>query len=158
MVEKGHSNPVHMTYKQANEFGGQANEFGGQVRKGEHGNIVVYADRYRKKEATDTGEEVERDIPFLKAYTVFNAGQIDGLPQPYHLKPEKPLAEELRHAAAETFMRNTGAEIRHGGNRAFYTITHDYIQLPPFEAFKDAESYYLTFPGFLDPEGEWSAC
>jgi antirestriction protein ArdC len=137
MAEKGYSNPVHMTYKQANELGGQ-------VRKGEHGSMVVYADRYRKKETADTGEEVERDIPFLKAYTVFNAEQIDGLPEPYRLKPEKPLAEELRHAAAETFLRNTGAGIRHGGNRAFYQIGEDRIQLPPFEAFKDAESYYAT--------------
>jgi hypothetical protein len=32
----------------------------------------------------------------------------------------------------------------HGGNHAFYAPARDLIQLPPFEAFKDKESYYAT--------------
>jgi antirestriction protein ArdC len=32
--------------------------------------------------------------------------------------------------------------IHHGGNRAFYAPAQDTIQMPPFEAFKDKESYY----------------
>ena len=38
-------------------------------------------------------------------------------------------------------MTNTAATIHHGGNRAFYAPARDAIQLPPFEAFKDKESY-----------------
>ena len=34
--------------------------------------------------------------------------------------------------------------ICHGGNQAYYAIGADYVQMPPFEAFKDAESYYAT--------------
>ncbi|MGB5468755.1 MAG: zincin-like metallopeptidase domain-containing protein [Sedimenticolaceae bacterium] len=45
---------------------------------------------------------------------------------------------------AERFFAAIGADIRHGGNRAYYTITDDYIQMPPFESFHDAESYYAT--------------
>ena len=63
-----------MTFKQALELGGC-------VRKGERGSFVVYASSVTRTETdSDTGEESERDIPFLKDYTVFNVEQIDGLP------------------------------------------------------------------------------
>jgi antirestriction protein ArdC len=38
----------------------------------------------------------------------------------------------------------TRADIRHGGNMAYYNIGSDFVQMPPFEAFRDAESYYAT--------------
>ena len=34
-----------------------------------------YANRITRLEAGDNGEETEREIPFLKGYTVFNAEQ-----------------------------------------------------------------------------------
>ena len=33
-----------------------------------------------------TGDEIEREIPFLKGYTVFNVEQIEGLPEVYYAK------------------------------------------------------------------------
>jgi antirestriction protein ArdC len=45
---------------------------------------------------------------------------------------------------AEAFFSATGATIRHGGNQAFYTMADDRVQMPPFETFQDAESYYAT--------------
>jgi antirestriction protein ArdC len=45
---------------------------------------------------------------------------------------------------AETFFAATGATINHGGNQACYSVTLDRIQMPPFETFRDAESYYAT--------------
>ncbi len=65
-VASGYACPVWMTYKEAAERGGQ-------VRKGERGALLVYADRIRRTEPTDSGEEVEQEIPFMKGYTVFNA-------------------------------------------------------------------------------------
>ena len=49
-----------------------------------------------------------------------------------------------RIEAADLFFANTGADIRHGGNRAYYASEPDYVQMPPFEAFQDAESYCAT--------------
>jgi antirestriction protein ArdC len=43
---------------------------------------------------------------------------------------------------AETFFANIGADIRNRGDRAYYAMEPDYIQLPVIEAFRDAESYY----------------
>jgi hypothetical protein len=57
------------------------------VRKGEHGSLVVYADRITCTEIdSETGEDTEREIPFMKGYTVFNVEQIEGLPEHYYAK------------------------------------------------------------------------
>lgn len=136
-IDKGYAFAIWMTYKQACELGAQ-------VRKGEHGSLVVYADRVTKTERNDKGEEVERSIPFLKGYTVFNTEQIDGLPAQYRTQPE-PKGHPLELIdAAEEFFRRTGARFQHGEDKAFYAPFRDVIQLPPIDAFRDAESYAAT--------------
>jgi antirestriction protein ArdC len=45
---------------------------------------------------------------------------------------------------AEKFLHATGAVINHGGNRAYYSLSTDAVQMPPFESFRDADSYYST--------------
>ena len=123
-----------MTYRQAEELNAH-------VRKGEQGSLVVYADRVAKTETNEKGEDVEREIAFMKGYTVFNVEQIDGLPAHYYAKPE-PKGDPLKLIeSAEAFFADTGATFRHGGNKAYYAPGPDYIQLPPPEAFTDAESY-----------------
>ena len=77
-------------------------------------------------------------------YTVFNVEQIEGLPSPYYQLAEPVLDPVQRIQHAEAFFAATGANIRHGGNQAYYAIGSDHIQLPPFESFQDAESYYAT--------------
>ena len=122
----------------------QANELGAHVRKGESGATVVYASRFTRTEKDASGGEVDRDIPFLKAYTVFNCDQIDGLPDQYQLPPE-PVAEPFnRIEHADRFFANTDAVIRHGGGQAFYQPSTDTIQMPGFETFRDAESFYAV--------------
>jgi len=80
----------------------------------------------------------------MKGYSVFNAEQIEGLPTHYYQLAEPVLDPVQRIDHAENFFGATGAAIRHGGNQAYYTVGADYIQMPPFEAFRDAESYYAT--------------
>jgi antirestriction protein ArdC len=130
--------PIWMTYRQAQDFGGQ-------VRKGEKGSPVVYANAMTKT-ATDaaTGDEVEKSIRFLRGYTVFNVEQIDGLPAHYYAPPVGRLAPHERIARAERFFAATGTAIAHGGSRAFYRSSTDSIHMPPFQAFDTAESYYAT--------------
>ncbi|TWB93216.1 hypothetical protein FBZ93_111255 [Bradyrhizobium macuxiense] len=91
-----------------------------------------------------TGEERDTQIHYMKGYSVFNAEQIDGLPVSYHAQPE-PVTETIpRIECAGSFFAALGADIRHGGPDAYYAIGSDHIQMPPFEAFQDAESYYAT--------------
>ncbi len=136
-VAKGFACPIWMTFRQADALGGH-------VRKGEHGSLVVYADRIRRTGTDDDGEELEREIPFMKGYTVFNCEQIDDLPPHFYAPASPPLPAFERIEIAERFVAATHAEIRHGGNRAYYAVTDDRVQMPPFASFKDAESYYAT--------------
>ncbi|MCQ4635066.1 DUF1738 domain-containing protein [Shinella sp. CPCC 100929] len=136
-MSRGFTASMWMTFKQALELGAA-------VRKGETGSTVVFASRFTKTQADGKGGEVDREIPFLKAYSVFNVEQIDGLPDTYYHRPDIVLDPVARIAQADLFFRNTGAVIRHGGNQAFYAPGPDVIQMPPFETFKDAASYYAT--------------
>ncbi len=136
---KGYSAPVWMTFKQAKDLGGS-------VKKGEKGSLSVYANTFKKTEQDEeTGEEIEQNIPFMKGYTVFNVEQIEGLPEKYYeLAKEPEITPEQRIEEIEQFFMNTGAEIKEGGNRAYYAIGSDHIQMPPFVAFESAESYYAS--------------
>lgn len=136
-AENGYAAPHWMTYRQAQDLGGQ-------VCQGERGALVVYANAIKRTETDEkTGEAVEIEIPFMKGYTVFNADQIDGLPDRYHATAPV-LSDAERSARLDAFFAATGADIRHGGHRAFYAIEPDTIQMPPFETFHSPESYYAT--------------
>jgi len=139
----GHPSPTWMTYKQAQALGGQ-------VRKGEKGASVVYYGEAAKRrdgdESRPEGDDESQAIRFLKTYTVFNVGQIDALPERFNPAPAgtPPLPGPERIDHAEAFFAAIGAEVRHGGAQAYYAIGEDRIQLPPLEAFTDAEGYYAT--------------
>ena len=120
--------------------GHQAGRAGSQGRKRLSGCL---RQQHHPTEHDDaTGEDTEREIPFLKGYTVFNVEQIDGLPAIYCTKAAPALDSVQRIEGTETFVAATRATVRHGGNRAYYAQELDYVQMPPFEAFRDAESYY----------------
>ncbi len=137
-MARGFSNPTWMTFKQALELGGA-------VRKGETGSMVVFASRLTKTETDSAGEEFDREIPFLKAYSVFNVAQIDGLPDHYYGQKAEPVRDPVaRIEHADRFFANTGAVIRHGGDRAYFSPVTDHIQMPPFETFRDAAAYVAT--------------
>jgi antirestriction protein ArdC len=129
-TERGFSSQNWLTFRQALKIGAH-------VSKGEKGTTVVYADRfipYRERErAIETGDEPDA-IPFLKRFTVFNADQCKDVPAEI-ARPAEPLADNLILPQAEALIRATGADIRIGGNRAFYDPSADYIQVPPPSAF-----------------------
>jgi antirestriction protein ArdC len=107
------------------------------VRKGEHGELVVFADCNTRAETNDKGEEIERSIPFMKGYTVFNVEQCEGLPAQYMAMPEPPAQPLLKRCdVAEQFFASTGADIRYGDARAYYAERPNYVQMPPFESFR----------------------
>jgi antirestriction protein ArdC len=137
-MSNGFDAPIWMTYKQAQELGGQ-------VKKGEKGSLVVYANTLHKEELNDKGEIVELDIPFMKGYTVFNVQQVDGLPGHFYAEHQPDvLNTEERLAHVEQFVQNTQALVQHGGGRAYFSHKKDLIQMPPYQHFHSRESYYAT--------------
>lgn len=134
---RGYASPIWMTFKQALEFGGH-------VRKGEKGTPVVFASKLTRTETAESGEDLERNIPFLKCYAVFNTEQIDSLPEQFNQPVPERSDPVQRIAHADAYLTACGADISHGGSMAAYNITTDRVRMPPFEAFRDAESYYAT--------------
>ena len=130
--------PLWMTYRQAAELGGQ-------VRRGEKGSLVVYANTFTRRETDDNGEEQERDVPFLKSYSVFNAEQIDGLPARYYAQAEPRLqrrgADRAGGAVLRPHRRRHPPRRRDGLLRPCRTTA---CRCRAFESFRDAESYYAT--------------
>jgi antirestriction protein ArdC len=147
-AERGFSGQSWLTFRQALALGAH-------VRKGEKGITVVYADRfipYRERtRAAEAGDEPEA-IPFLKRFTVFNADQCADLPADLAPPPE-PVAETFILPQAEALIRATGADLRIGGNRAFYLPDADYIQVPPPAAFFEPINFHRTV---FHECGHWS--
>ncbi|AWV22974.1 DNA primase traC [Roseomonas mucosa] len=124
----------------------QALSLGGNVRKGEHGTTVVYADRFtpedEKRRAREAGEDAAA-IPFLKRFTVFNAAQCDGLPEDIAaIAPPPPPG--LIEPRVEALIEATGIDFRIGGDRAFYVPAHDYVQVPPPQAYFEPINWHRT--------------
>lgn len=122
----------------------QARALGAQVKKGAKGSQVVYADRLARTETGEDGQTTEHGIFFMKSFTVFNAEQIEGLPDRFQETPAPRPGMMERIGQADAFFAHTYADIRHGGPQAYYASGLDYVQMPPFEAFRDAESYCST--------------
>ena len=137
--EQGFTNQNWLTFRQALKIGGH-------VRKGEKGTTVVFADRfipYRERtRADETGDEPEA-IPFLKRFTIFNTDQCEGLPADI-APPPAPSDKHLVLPQTEALIRATGADIRIGGNRAFYVPSEDYIKVPPPSAFFEPINWHRT--------------
>lgn len=119
---------------------------GAQVRKGERGTGCVFwnvtQDR-KTVEDDETGDPVEL-VSFprfrARAFTVFNAAQVDGYtPAPVVLNTD----EQITHADA--VLARVGAHVEHRcEGRAYYSPARDLIVLPAFETFTDASAYYAT--------------
>ncbi len=128
-----------MTYRQALELGGH-------VRKGERGTTVVYADRFvprAERERADREDDEPAGVPFLKRFTVFNAAQCEGLPERAEgavpMVPDDAIVPE-----ADALIEATGADLRIGGDRAFYVPSQDFLQVPPHASFFVPINWYRT--------------
>jgi antirestriction protein ArdC len=120
----------------------QWQESGAAVRKGEKASSIVFwkfTDADHEADTTNDENATHRRV-FERGYSVFNAEQVEG----YQAPPIPARPEIQRIKEAEQFFNGLGADIRSGGNRAFYRPTTDHIQMPNFESFRDAVAYYAT--------------
>ena len=136
-----HGFPTHnwLTFRQALSLGGY-------VRKGERGTTVVYADRFvpddEKQRAVETSEEM-RTIAFLKRFTVFNIAQCDDLPAELTVTPAPP-EPGMIEPQVDALIKATGIDFRIGGDRAYYMPAHDYVMVPPPQAFFQTIDWHRT--------------
>ena len=146
-IDRGYTDNRWLTYRQAESLSAQ-------VRKNEHGvqicfpakaYEVIKKDEHGKPVIGNDGQPetlfVKYDSPKMRYYTVFHASQIDNLPP---LPERKVMHEWERHERAEAILQQSGAQIQHGGNRAFYTPATDRIQLPARDQFESADKFLAT--------------
>ncbi len=148
-LQRGYGDPRWMTYRQAANLAWQ-------VRKGEKGTQIEF---WEVKTGRDTisqpvrGEDSDGNQPadehdyhrgnrlIHRVYTVFNAKQIEGIPE--WTAKQRSAFEVVE--AAEQILQNSGATILHDqADRAFYNRLTDSIHLPAKHAFNDAAGYYGT--------------
>jgi antirestriction protein ArdC len=131
---KGYERGEWATYQQWQDRGAQ-------VRKGEKATLVVFWQFAHDKSELqdDSAESAGRSrLLFTRGYSVFNAAQVSEYTPT--VGTESTLNERIEHA--ERFFAGIGATLRHGGNQAFYSPASDHVQMPPFQAFREAIGYY----------------
>jgi antirestriction protein ArdC/phage/plasmid primase-like uncharacterized protein len=143
----GKPDPRWMTFKQAQQNGWQ-------VKQGSRGTIIQFwkfGDKQDEKTDDQAENETKRERPLLRHYYVFNASDIEGIPELE--KPEKN-EEFTRHDRAENILQQSGARIDHvKGDKAAYYPLRDSIVLPEKEQFSTPDGYYATA---LHELGHWS--
>lgn len=125
-----------MTFKQAKDLGGT-------VKKGSKSSKSVYYGTIEKED--ENNEEGDKNIiRFAKSFSVFNADQIEGLPDSFYVQPEPP--RDLGTKAdpnLDDFFAATGAEIITSAKpRAYFEPMQDHIHMPPIATFYSASKYY----------------
>lgn len=154
LMAQGRSDQRWLTYKQAAAVGGQ-------VRKGEKSTPIQYwkfeeeqtkRDENNKPVLDGNGNPVKVRVrlerPKMFMANVFNAEQIDGLPE-----YQRPVQTWNALERAEQIFTASGAEVRHGGDSAYYSPSLDRIQMPSREQFGTADDYYRVK---LHELGHWT--
>lgn len=119
----------------------QAVELGGHVRKGEKASPAILY-KTRVVDGAEDGQGDDKVLRFLKSYNVFNASQIDGLPESF--RPALQEAFPPLHADIASIMAGFPVPVSHGGNVACYHVQADRISMPPRDAFATDEDYVAT--------------
>ena len=134
-----YGDPRYLTYKQAEYMGLQ-------VRRGERGVRViklVEVERKRARQAAGAEGEIVAEengkALVLKAYTVFNAAQIDGMaPMPARECDVKP-AEAVE--AIVWGLQDTGLKLTFGHYQPAYDMRRDEIRIPVAADFYNQEDF-----------------
>ena len=125
---QGYESPYWLTFKQAKALGGC-------VREGEKGTPIVYCDTFKKEVVGKDGELAEKQMSFLRYYTVFNMAQVDGVEAPASGIVERPFnpIRECEKVVAD--MPHPPVMKQGVGGRAFYRSSEDVVYMPRAEYY-----------------------
>lgn len=133
-VMQDYASPYWLTFNQA-----QAK--GGQVRKGEKGTPIIFWNWRALQVEGEDGAIEEKDIPFMRYYTLFNLAQIDGIESP---EDRAEAFAGIVSCEAVIVDMPQAPMIESGRARASYNPVSDKIGMPPKGAFKSESGYYAT--------------
>jgi len=122
----------------------QAKNAGGVVKSGEHGYPVVFWTLRSVDSINKKGEVEEKEIPYMRYYTVFNIEQCE-LPEKFkELLPKQTEFNPIEKAESIVSGYKDKPKIINEEHRAFYEVKKDYINMPKRELFTDNNGYYQT--------------
>ena len=141
LATAGFSDPRFLTYRQAQAMGGN-------VKKGEKGQTVMFWKLFKREEKGDEGiigaeatDSKSKMFPIVKLFTVFNVAQCEGLTLP---PVQEVTHEPIQEAEALIEAMPNRPRIEHGGDRACYSPSRDFVQMPAPESFENPTAYYST--------------
>ena len=118
---------------------------GGKIRKGEKSEIVTFWKIQQIEDINDDGEKTIKQLPLLRYYNVFHISQVDGGEPKEQLKiSDLESIEEAENIKNEYMNREHLKIFETVTNKAFYTPTFDYIEVPCKEQYQNIEEFYST--------------
>jgi len=111
------------------------------VERGSEGTPVFFWKILTITERDRDGDEIEKRIPLLKWFTVFNRDQTN-LPAPEVPEDNNEVTDP--EAATLAIYEDNEITLKHGGNRAFYSPSRDFVSVPKRTYFHSSESYLST--------------
>jgi antirestriction protein ArdC len=141
---RGYQSQWWGTFNQWQSLGGRIMKRPADVPPGHWGTRIVFFRPVTKKTVTAEGDEATDKFLVLREFTVFNLDQVEGECLD-HLRP-RPRSQSnfIDYEPADKVIAATGADIRYGGNRAFYSRSDDHIQMPFKATFESQHEWYAT--------------
>lgn len=123
----------------------QWTEAGGHIKNGAKSEIVSFWKIQLIEEEEEDGTKVKKQIPMLRYYHVFHISQVDGVEpkEKIELQELEPI-EEAERVKREYMDREHLKIYEKITDKAFYTPTFDYIEIPCKEQYKNVEEFYST--------------
>jgi antirestriction protein ArdC len=149
------------TFNQWKKLGGRIQRRPTDVPPGEWGTTITYFKKITKLEVDEDNQEEEIEFGFLRTYTVFNIDQVEGAHLDHLRAADAAInGDFVDYQPAEDAVVATEADIRFGGDRAYYVRPlddggGDHIQCPGKPSFLRENEYYATL---LHELGHWSEC
>ena len=112
---------------------------GGTIVKGSKSTRITF---YKSYVAKDKETDEENKFFILKTFNVFNIAQVEGVTIQDDNQTLTNTVE--RDKLIDSFVAQTNAILKDGGNRAFYSPSSDFIGMPKLEQFKTTDGYYST--------------
>jgi len=116
------------------------------VRKGEKASHVIYFTMREK--VNDDDEKVV--YPVMRYYSIFHVGQVDDPDGKYRDILDAVIETDFE--TANHIIQASGADIRIGGNEAFYSPDENYIRIPSSGQFESEEERIATI---FHEAGHW---
>lgn len=132
----GYSNPFYLTVNQAKQL-----KIRIKYEEMSKGHLIVF---WKTNPIKDKDTEIEKQIPMLRYYKVWNLCQCESFPEKYNVGEINPIEFNPIETCEQIINGYKDCPNIISDNRAFYSPGKDIIGIPDKSLFKSIEDYYST--------------